>query len=362
MYKYAALILLLVIGASMPSGRVYAQESPPGRIDVFVEQDPETGTATIYFLDALSGLSTVISMPQARRFTLVGNYVLYEKPQNGAVMRANANGTLEPHPFIQHTPDTPATRWVTSPDRRAIAWVQTGADGVSEAYVAWADGRDLRQLPIESPPAPLTLAPVALTNGMTTLFYDAAHPSDPPVGTPYAYYEHITEYNIVAEQFNELAQEPGCSCGAGFTPEGRTFARLEAPGGAGPFDLHIWDLSSNADILIAAPDLPYPFAGDLILNEAGTLAAYSVAAGVGAQADITAEQYALVLVDIVTQQQMLILDSGPIRYRPLAFIDRDGALLLTGVTDGATYKLGLTDGELLRVSDLVYLGTITSAR
>ncbi len=57
---------------------------------------------------------------------------------------------------------------------------------------------------------------------------------------------------------------------------------------------------------------------------------------------------------------MLALPPGPIAYRPLRFIDEDSALLLAA-GDGSTHKLNLNNGELMRVSDHLYLGTIPAA-
>jgi hypothetical protein len=359
MRSRVCLVLLLVAlaGAGMLPVCVGAQGGVPRRLDVFVEQDPETGTASIYFVDTLSGLSTVVDASSGTRFTLVGDYVLYERRYSGVVMRAAPDGTQQPHPFIRRDIGFQAVRWVVSPDGRAIAWVQVDMAGRSEAYVAWADGSDWRQMPISSPEPPLELYPVWLTNGMTAFFYDVAYRAEPARTNPYPTYRHLTEYSILGEAFYDLPQEPNCLCSAAFTPDGRIFARLEAEDGEGPFALRVWDVPSDANIRIPAPELFFPLAGDLILNDKGTFAAYNVASASGADAD---PQYALVVVDMVAEQQTLPLDPGPVRYRPVAFIDEDSALLLTGVTTNGTYKLNLTSGEFQRVADLSYLGTITT--
>jgi hypothetical protein len=349
-------ILLALLAATVPAaqrGPARAQEA--GRLDVFAGFDAETGTSRIYFLDALSGLSTVVNVENGHHFTLVGDYVLYEKLYTGAIMRANFDGTQEPHPFIRHGIDTQQIDWVVSPDRQALAWVQTNTAGISEAFVARADGRGLRQLPISTPDAPLTLAPLMLTNNLSQFFYDAAHTPD----TLFPVYEHMALYSITQEQFYPLPDEPNCPCGAAVSVDGRIFARLEASrGGSGPFALHLWDLPTGAATYVPAPtDLPYRLGGDLLLNDKGTLAVYGVAAGVGSAENNLPESYALVLVDLVSQQQSLILQSGPERYLPQQFIDDDGALLLTSAS--GTYKLDLATRDLRHVSDAVYLGTIT---
>jgi hypothetical protein len=345
--------LIVILTTAQAAHYVHAQEA--GRLDVFVAYDA-AGTHRVYFLDALSGLSTMVQVESGRNFTLVGDYVLYEKSQTGAIMRANFNGTQEPHPFIRRAIDIQMIAWAVSPDGQTIAWVQTNTAGVSEAYVAQADGSDLRQLPISTPVAPLMLAPLALTDHAIQFFYDAAHTP----GSHFDTYAHVALYNIAQEQFYPLPGEPNCPCGADVSADGRILARLESTrDGNGPFALHIWDLPSSADIYIPAPDLPYRLGGDLLLNPKGTLAVYTVASGVGSEENLLPESYGLVRVDLIALQQTLILPSGPIRYRPLAFVDGDSALLLTDVEAGGTFKLDLASLELRRVSDAAYLGTIT---
>jgi len=349
-------VIVIVFGAG--PGTLHAQDGGTSRADVFVGVDPDTGEPTVYFVDALSGLSTVVAAPFGVGFTLVEDYVIYQKEPTGAVMRARADGILEPHPFIRRGADTASVTWITSPDRRAIAWVMVSTSGTSAVYVARADGSELSQLPITTPAPPLTLAPVALTNDLGRLVYDGAHA--PEAGSPFVVYDHLVAYDIPAAAFTDLPQEPNCPCGAAFSADGRIFARLEAPDGRGPFALHVWNLPTNADFLIPAPDLAYRLAGDLIVNDTGTLAAYGMATQVEAEAGALEEQYALALVDTVAQQQYAVVSPGPARYRPLAFIDGDSALLLAGVSDGGTYKLSLATGELQPVSDKLYLGSVTA--
>lgn len=355
----------VVLGAGLlPAARPAAGQAP-SRTDVFVAADPATGAASIYFLDALSGLSTVVNASNGEKFTLVGDYVIYQKRQSGAIMRAGLNGTLEPHPFVRRSVDTQSVQWVVSPDKQAIAWVTVSTAGESAAFAAWADGRDLRQLPIVSPGPSAALAPIALTNSMTRFIYDAAHPlpDETEAGaseSPFAAYLRLAEYDFVAGRQRNLPNDPGCPCDAALDSAGRILARLEARGGKGPFALHLWDLPSGAETRIPAPELPYHAGGDLVLNTIGTYAAYTIAAGVGDEAAIRPAEYGLVLVNIVASEQYLVLPPGPTHYRPLAFIDRDRTLLLADAATGATYKFDLVERELLRVSDLLYLGSIGS--
>ncbi|MBI5960755.1 MAG: hypothetical protein HY866_18595 [Chloroflexi bacterium] len=354
-YWHKLLALLLVFSAALLLGLfspAHAQDTP-ARVEVFLAQNLQTGEARISFMDPLSGLSRVVNVENGQRFLLVGNYVLYEKVATGAVMRANADGTLEPHPFIRRAVDTRSLYWVASADGRAVAWVQVNQAGVSEAYTALADGSDLRQLPISTPGAALELFPLAITNDPRRFFYDAAHPV-PATDNLYDVFTHVVEYHMVGEVFVPLPDEPNCPCAASISADGRILGRLEAAQGIGPFALHIWDMPTGADILIPAPGLPFRVAGDLLLNNTGTLAVYS------ASAEAAGGQHTLILADMVTQSQIALLTPGPARYRPLAFIDEDNALLLAGISEGGTYKFDLANKTLQRVSNEIYLGTITA--
>jgi hypothetical protein len=270
----AALLALIVLLALVAPA--LAQEAVAPWVDVFLAQDPVTGAAQLYFVDALTGLSTIAHIESGTDFTLVGDAVLYRKTQNGAVMRIRSSGAVEPHPFIHHTPDLRATRWVVSPDRRSIAWVQIAADGTTRATVAHVDGSSPRDVPIEAPAPPLEIAPVALTDGMTRFYFDVAHTAEAGATGPYRTYAEIHEYNLASGTLRPLPGEPVCDCGAAVTPGGTVFARLQGTQGAGPFTVRVWDLRSEVGYAVPAPGLPYPFAGDLVLNAAGTLAAYSI--------------------------------------------------------------------------------------
>ncbi len=352
-----ALMLLAWVAALVLGVASAHAQSATQRIEVYLEQPPNSPTARLYFMDAFSGLSTVASVESGHNFTLLGDYVLYQKGQSGAVMRVRADGTLEPHPFIQRTADTVALYWVTTPDRAAVAWVRVNAMGQSEAYVAWADGSDLRQLPL-SPEDTRALYPLALSEGRRLFFYDSAYPIVPPQHMPFPLLAHVAEYDIEGEMLFPLPAEPNCACPAAVTADGRIFARLEAPQGQGPFAFHVWDLLTNADIQVPPPSLPQRQAGDLLLNATGTLAVYNAASGLGVETGLIPEQYALVLVDAAAGEQRVLLPAGPDRYIPQAFIDEDAALLLTGSTRGGTYKLDLESGALQQVSERIFLGVI----
>ena len=343
-----ALLVLVLLSAAAPAA---ARQSPVGRIDVFVGDDPETGLTRLYILDALSGLSTVVNVEGGRHFAVVGDYVLYEKARTGAIMRANARGTLEPHPFIRRGTGIEQIRWAASPDGSAIAWVEVSTEGVSSLFAAQADGSGLRQLPISTPGGGQMLLPLALSNDMTQLIYDAAHPLETSPDALFEVYEYIAVYHIAEERFLTLSGEPACPCAAAGTPDGRALARLEATGGRGPFALRLWDVQGGRDVLVPAPNLAYRLAGDLIVNEAGTLAAYSAAISEG-------PPYALIVADVAARRQRLALSSEAVRYRPLAFTGGDSLLLLTDAEAGGTFKLDLTTGELVSVSDRRYLGAI----
>jgi len=354
--RICALLLLALSLIPLP-GR--AQESIPHRVEVFVAQEAGSTAARLYLMDPLSGLSRVVSIEDGQHFALVGDTVIYEKARTGAIMRARADGTIEPHPFIRRGPDTARITWVVSSDRRAIAWVEVSLSGVSTAYVAWADGSELEALPIPSPEPPYELRPLALTDNRAALLVDLAAPGK-PTNLPFITYTHLSEYHIHERAAYPLPGEPLCPCAAAVTPDGRLLARLEAPNGQGPFALHLWDLPNQLDLRVPAPALPYRMAGDLLLSAGGALAVYAVAAGVGPETGQFQEQYALIVVDLAAQTQRLLGGPSPVRYRPLAFLDGDGTVLAVGVNQPGTFKIDVATGAALRISADEYLGAIIS--
>ncbi len=351
--------LLILLALSLLPLPIHAQEPVPNRVEVFVARDAASTAARLYLMDPLSGLSRVVSLEDGQNFALVGDYVIYEKARTGAIMRARADGTIEPHPFIRHGADTARLMWVVSSDRRAIAWVEVSTAGVSTAYVAWADGSELETLPIPSPAPPNVLRPLALTDDRTAILVDLESP-DKPSTLPFVTYTHVTEYHIRERAAYPLTGEPLCPCAAAITPDGRILARLEAINGQGPFALHLWDLPDQLDLRVPAPALPYRMAGDLLLSESGALAIYAVAAGVGPETGQFQEQYALIVVDTAAQTQRLIAGPSPVRYRPLAFEDGDSTVLAVGVNQPGTFKIDLATGAVLRISADEYLGAIVS--
>jgi hypothetical protein len=353
--KWAVLLLALLLPTLLSS--THAQQNAPARVEVFLSQNPTTGEARISFMDPLSGLSRVVNVESGQDFLLVGDYVLYEKARTGAVMRANVDGTLEPHPFIRWAVDTRAIHWVASADRRAVAWVQVNQAGVSQVFAAGADGTDLRQLPISTPGATLEIFPLAIANNPLRFFYDAAHP--PSSTAPlYEMFAYAAEYHLDEDVFIPLPGEPNCLCGAAISADGRILARLEAAQGLGPFVLHIWDLPTGAELVIPPPTIPFAAAGDLLVNDIGTLAVYSASSS----SDPASAEHTLILADMVTQTQTALLPAGPVRYRPLAWIDGESALLLARMDGSGTYKFDLANKTLQKVSNEVYLGTITVER
>lgn len=348
-----ALALVLVSGAAG------AQEPLPGLADVFLAPDDPPGGATIYFVDALTGLSTVVSVADGTDFTLSGDAVIYRKTLSGAIMRVRASGAIEPHPFLRWSPDLASLNWVVSPDGDAIAWVEQGIDGSTHSYLALADGSDRRELPLPAPPAGTRLVPVALADKLALFVYDAAAPLEPAAGTPYTVVHAPRVYDPLGEAFIPFDDALPCPCATGISANGRWIARLQAPGGSGPFALNLSDSGSGAAVRLQPPALDFRLAGDVVVSATGTLAAYSVASGTGESGPV---QYGVVLADARARQQWLVVSSGAVRMRPIRFTDQDAALLLADAAQGGTHKLELATGQLTRVSHRTYLGTVALDR
>jgi len=90
-------VVVIVFGAG--PGTLHAQDGGTSRADVFVGVDPDTGEPTVYLVDALSGLSTVVAAPFGVGFTLVEDYVIYQKES-----RTRSSGAARTRPPSRGSP------------------------------------------------------------------------------------------------------------------------------------------------------------------------------------------------------------------------------------------------------------------
>jgi hypothetical protein len=137
--------LIVAAGLAVGGGggaAVRAQQVLSDLVEVYVmlaPPDGQAGLARVYFIRMVTG-DVLSADVRGGRFTLVGEYVLYEDPDTRALYRLWPDGRTEHHPFIQPAPETERIDWVVSPDGQWIAWMLTNrqADGQLQSVTTLA--------------------------------------------------------------------------------------------------------------------------------------------------------------------------------------------------------------------------------
>lgn len=342
--RWAALLLILM----MP---VYTRQAPPNIYDVFVSGAVANARPSVYFVNALTGLSTIV-ITNGINHTLLGNDVIYLDKDTNKVGIAHRDGTAEQHPFIDASD---VLTWAVSQDRRWIAWAagrnQNGSL-ITDLYAARDDGTGKQIILHTSSSKGIGVRPLAITNDGATVFYTRQY-DDPKAYQPFPQASDVFRLNVNTGESAHLAGEPRCRCAASFGSDGQVFFRLENT--LQGFAAHFIDLTLNADTRADPPAVSYPQAGYALLSDKGNYAVYSMAKA-GATKSVP-DQYVLILADASQHKQTVILNASQNRLRPIVF--GQNSLILVGVDKDGTYKLSLPDGTLTQVSNYNYLGTLT---
>lgn len=361
---FTIIVLLFLL---LSQSTLHAQEPIP--IDVFVEHDRTAQTASIYFTDAISGLSAPVviqgfrpSLLVLEELTLTPNGVMFKNPVDGSVQLAIPGGQIISHPFIpQQFEGLQAVNWVLSPDKNSIAWVEVfivGDSFLSNAYIADINGNNITSLPPEvlnTITFQRRLMPVALSNDRQMFFYDGAYPTFPRSLTDYFVdYSDLYLYRADQQSFQRLPNEPMCECAAGVGNSGQYYLRLEQ--GSGGYKLHLWDLLANVEQEVDPVGQRYAQAGDIFIPDGQPYAFYTQAQNL--DDDSPEAQFVLMMVRFFDGTQEILLEPSSQRWRVLAMIDDGTALLLANVYSGGTYKLDLSIRELVQVSAKSWLGTV----
>lgn len=339
-------------------------------IDVFLAVDSANQTATLYFTNPVSGLSTPVTISPLPRNTLPAqgvrltrDGVLFDNPESPKVMLARPNGRVEPLTFIPQNGDgLVALDWVVSDDGGSIAWVEvypSQNNWLSNVFVASLDGSDIQAIaapPISTLDPFSRITPLAISNDRSRLLYDAAGRVEGRNLTAYfSSYRDVQLYDIATGATTPLEREPLCDCAVGVGDDLNLVLRLD---GSGDNFGAIWqdfgaDFSQDVDPI----DTPFAQAGDIFIPDGFPVAFYTQASN--QLDDSLSAQFALVMVNLATNTQEILIPPSPQRFVIAALIDGGTTLLMHDVYGGATYKLSWITGELALVSERTWLGQIS---
>lgn len=364
--RLAVAAWLAVVLMGWGAASIAAQGDLGGAFEVYVMRTPPGGTeglARLIFIDMVTGDPTTTDV-RGDRFTIVGDYVLYQDPGTQVVFRAWPDGRTEPHPFIQPAPGTVRLDWVVSPNRQWIAW--TLADRVENdelqtvTTLTRADGTNPRVIMMDGPDAFLQVVPMALTN--EGIFFFDRQPQG--VGGYFFYPQYASIHRLDTDAEVPVPEllpfEPNCFCGAGLSANGQYFARLERLSDAGGYDVRLWDLPAGVDVEAPSLAVTYQTAGAVLVSPDGRRVVYSLANNLTIDsAESGRERFMLAVVDRDSESQRpALFNQFLVPLLPVAWTEDGGGVILINPRQDGTWKLILETGEVRQVAGGTLVGVI----
>lgn len=319
----------------------------------------DSGLDRLTFIDVLTGDVRTTEVT-GERYSIVGDRVLYFDYINQRVMRVGVDGIPRPHPWLQ--PDNTARRldWVLSRDGRFIAWTQTYGQPdalTTVTSIATLEGTDRRELLLDGPRQGIRVLPVAFSADDTELLMDAQPDG---IGALAAYTQYAGLFRVRLEDgaIETLPGEPSCFCAAGFS--GDLFLRLRLTSDLRGFDIGVHNLRANSLTIIAAqtPLENVTQAGDMLIAPDGASAVYALSNITAFGTPDQTIRTVFMLADLRAMTQRPLTDPITTYVHPVRWTEENTAIVFTSPQVNGTWKIRLADGELQRVADETYIGTL----
>jgi len=353
-------ILLSAILAALFCQPALAQEAiAQPAWQVFVSRDADaTGQDRLVFLNLVTGEETT-ALATGERYTIVDGAVLFYAPDEARIKLAQPNGLVSDHPFIQPQANTRRIDWLLSPDGKKIAWTLTAGNTNALSTVtmtANVDGSETRQALVDGPRDGIRATPVTFSVDGGALVMDY-QPDSIGELTPFRQYAGLFAVDLTTGNSAMLPDEPGCFCGGGVG--GGKFLRLALTNDLRGYDLHTYDLPDGPRSVVPALNLVgFTQAGDVLVSPDGADAVYALAQVSDFGTPAMSVRTVFVLVDLATRTQTALTQPITTFVRPVAWTDYNSAILLTSPTVDGTWKINLSDGNLVRVAGATYVGII----
>jgi len=327
--------------------------------EVYVEQSiDDTGLDRLSFINVLTGEITNFEI-YGERYTPIDNRVLYYDYIANQVMQITPDGTNIPHPFIQMDLNARRIDWVVSTDARTIAWTLTY--GTNDAlttisYMATAEGANRREVLRDGPLSGLRAFPVAFSLDNSILYMDT-QPDGIGRFVAYTQYAGLYALDIATGDVIPLPDEPACFCGAGIRAD--KFLRLRLTDDLNGFDVNIYDLATDLAVTISALRLTnYTQAGDILISPDGTLAVYALSQIEEFATPNQRIETVFMLVDLLGMTQATLTSPITTYVHPVAWTENNTAIIFTSPQLNGTWKINLTDGALVKVANVNFIGTL----
>ncbi|QPC84850.1 hypothetical protein G4Y79_10905 [Phototrophicus methaneseepsis] len=346
-------LLLLMTG-------VAAVQSETGGIwDVFLQRGAgENGSDALIFVDGLTGNSQTVSV-QGERYTPLRDGILFYDASQRRILIARPDQTVEPHPFIRMDAEARRIDWIVSEDGRAIAWTLTYGTPEAITTITSVITPEIPrpQLVLEDgPQVGVRALPIAFNETHSLLYMDT-YPDGLERYVAYKLYAGLFQLDLSTGETSPLPGEPGCFCGAGVRRD--KFVRLGLSGDLSGFDVHYFDLTSGQDRHIDAIRLSnFTQAGDVLVTEDGTLAVYALSDVSDFGTPEQSIRTVFMLIDLLSMEQRPLTEPITTYVHPLLWTEDNSAILFTSTQRDGTWKVSLDTGELLKVAEATYLGSI----
>lgn len=353
-------ILLFAVIVALVAPPLLAQDSTTQPVwQVFVSRDVDAaGQDRLVFLNLASGEETDL-LVNGERYTVIHDTVLFYAADEARVRLAAPDGELRDHPFIFPQANTRRIDWLLSPDGKKIAWTLTAGNPnalSTVTMVANVDGSQAQQALVDGPRDGIRALPVAFSTDDSTLYMDY-QPDSIGELTPFRQYAGLFAVDLATGNSAMLPDEPGCFCGGG-VGSGR-FLRLALTSDLRGYDLHLYDLPNGPRSSISSLNLVgFTQAGDVVISPDGTKAVYALAQVSDFGTPAMSVRTVFVLADLAARTQTALTQPVTTFVRPVGWTDDNSAVLLTSPTANGTWKINLSDGNLVRVAGATYIGLI----
>ena len=261
---------------------------------------------------------------------------------------------------MQPQANTRRIDWLLSPDGKKIAWTLTAGNTnalSTVTMVANVDGTETRQALVDGARDGIRATPVAFSADDTTLYMDY-QPDSIGELTPFRQYAGLFAVDLATGNSAMLPDEPGCFCAGGVG--GGKFLRLALTTDLRGYDLHLYDLPAGPRSVVPALNLVgFTQAGDVLVSPDGASAVYALAQVSDFGTPATSVRTVFVLVNLTARTQTALTQPVTTFVRPVAWTDDNSAILLTSPTVDGTWKINLSDGNLVRVAGATYVGVIS---
>ncbi len=331
---------------------------------VYISRGTGGGIDQIVFVDLITGERTSAAV-SGRGYTLLNDALLFEDRVTRRIRLLAPDGTARDHPFIQRPPEARRIDWVVSADRRQIAWtITTGQpDALMTATYLIPDlavpGVQPRLILNDGPHDGIRAFPVAFVSDRLIMDYQPDTIADL---LPLRLYAALFAIDLGSGMTRSLPGEAGCFCGAAIAGDQFVRLMLEDDGG---FGVRIIDLTTLVQRIVppiarTQPEFSaFTQAGDLLIAPDGASAVYSLVRIRGAASPDQTLETAIVLVDLATLTQRVLLPPTFERIQPIAWTDDSAGLLLRDADQPGTWLLDRLEGRRVPIASLEYLGNLT---